>query len=111
MAEIEWKLRGNCSKLSAMEADNLFFRSRGRPPASEQFRKFCDSCPVAERCLAYGIALKDRYGVWGGLTQRDILNLSPKIKKALLDKYQAPRVLVHPPEYLPVTEEQFFLLF
>jgi len=29
----------------------------------------CASCPVRTQCLDHAIAVDERYGVWGGLTQ------------------------------------------
>ena len=29
----------------------------------------CASCPVRQKCLEHAIAVDERYGVWGGLTQ------------------------------------------
>lgn len=31
-------------------------------------KAICATCPVRERCLDYAIDIKERHGVWGGMT-------------------------------------------
>ena len=31
----------------------------------------CQQCPVREECLQYAIDHDERYGIWGGLTDRE----------------------------------------
>ena len=72
----EWQLRGSCR-----DADpELFFSpdsERGaRRRAREQVAKsYCARCPVLEQCRAHALAVREPYGVWGGLNpaERDAL--------------------------------------
>lgn len=31
----------------------------------------CRSCPVRAECLEYALASKERFGIWGGATERE----------------------------------------
>jgi WhiB family redox-sensing transcriptional regulator len=31
----------------------------------------CRTCPVREECLGYALAARERYGIWGGTTERE----------------------------------------
>ncbi len=33
--------------------------------------QICDSCAVREQCLDYALTVRERYGVWGGTTERE----------------------------------------
>jgi len=37
----------------------------------------CSICPVQEECLDHAIETKERYGVWGGLNEKDRRKVSP----------------------------------
>lgn len=37
-------------------------------------------CPVQEQCLAYALETDQRFGVWGGLTERDLSKLRTQAK-------------------------------
>ncbi|MGH3496796.1 MAG: WhiB family transcriptional regulator [Nocardioidaceae bacterium] len=65
----EWQYSGSC-----MKADpEVFFspesergpRRRARENAA---KSYCARCPVIDQCLRHALAVKEPYGVWGGLT-------------------------------------------
>ena len=68
----EWQWRGAC-----VDADpHLFFHSEGeRGPArlrrDTAAQAVCARCPVVEACRQHGLAVREPYGVWGGLTEGD----------------------------------------
>jgi WhiB family redox-sensing transcriptional regulator len=68
----EWQLQGSCR-----DADpRLFFHPEGeRGPARRErdaaAREICSTCPVLEQCRSHAIAVREPYGVWGGLTEDD----------------------------------------
>jgi len=31
----------------------------------------CSACPVREQCLEHALTMNERYGVWGGLTEKE----------------------------------------
>ena len=80
-----------CAKLSAKEADRLFFQINPNTPdqdlrgarkteAAEAAIDMCRKCPVLKQCLEYALRHPEsaEYGVWGGVTvaqRRRILRL------------------------------------
>lgn len=38
---------------------------------AEQALAVCRICAVQEECLEYAISAKERYGIWGGTTERE----------------------------------------
>jgi len=39
--------------------------------SAEAAKTICMSCPVREPCLEHAIAVREKHGVWGGLTARE----------------------------------------
>ena len=89
-----------CAKLSAEEADRLFFQINPNVPdqdlrgarkteAAEAAIDMCRKCPVLKQCLEYALRHPEsaEYGVWGGATvaqRRRILRLGENaITKAI----------------------------
>lgn len=68
----EWQLVGSCR-----DADpTLFFHPEGeRGPARRNrdaaAKAVCASCPVLDQCREHALAVREPYGVWGGLTEDD----------------------------------------
>ena len=49
-------------------------RSRGgqsRLRDRREAARLCHGCPVLHECLEYAVATRQRYGVWGGMSERD----------------------------------------
>jgi WhiB family redox-sensing transcriptional regulator len=69
-----WRLQAACR-----EADSaVFFSLDGeRDPAREvreaRAKAICARCPAIRECAGYAIAAGERYGVWGGLSERERL--------------------------------------
>lgn len=44
-------------------------------PVSEEdawrAKEICAACMVREECLAYSLTNRERYGVWGGITEKE----------------------------------------
>lgn len=53
---------------------------------ARQAKKICAACPVRNQCLAYAIDHDERYGIWGGLSERE----RRSIKKTTQPKRCAP---------------------
>jgi WhiB family redox-sensing transcriptional regulator len=68
----EWQLLGVCR-----DADpRLFFHPEGeRGPARRnrdvEAKRLCEACPVMADCREHALAVREPYGVWGGLTEDD----------------------------------------
>jgi WhiB family redox-sensing transcriptional regulator len=46
----------------------LFFPERGDDTLAP--KRICASCPVAEQCLDYAMTLNEKFGIWGGASER-----------------------------------------
>ncbi len=60
-----WMLDGHCRG----KAPSFFFPSDG--VGVEHARKVCAGCPVKVECLEYALANDERFGIWGGLSERE----------------------------------------
>jgi WhiB family redox-sensing transcriptional regulator len=68
----EWQYDGACRSADP----RLFFHPEGeRGPAKVKREAaalaFCARCPVVDACREFGLATRDEFGVWGGLTETD----------------------------------------
>jgi WhiB family redox-sensing transcriptional regulator len=54
--------------LCAQTDPELFFPEKGG--STEAAKKLCEKCPVKTECLAFGLANREPYGVFGGLSTR-----------------------------------------
>ncbi len=63
-ADPTWRLRAACRGLGP----DLFFPETAVGIA--QAKAVCLGCAVREPCLAYALATRQRFGVWGGTTER-----------------------------------------
>ena len=66
--EWEWQLRGSCRQADA----ELFFtpdleRGVKRRAREEVAKSYCNRCPVLAQCRPHALAVREPYGVWGGL--------------------------------------------
>ena len=39
--------------------------------AEESAKAICAVCPVREACLEHALSVREKHGVWGGLTERE----------------------------------------
>jgi WhiB family transcriptional regulator, redox-sensing transcriptional regulator len=66
----EWQLEGSCRAADP----RLFFHPEGeRGPARRErdaaAKEICATCPVLRQCRAHALAVREPYGIWGGLTE------------------------------------------
>lgn len=47
----------------------IFFPQNKQEEASAL--AICSACPVREECLEHAIAMNERFGVWGGATEKE----------------------------------------
>ncbi len=72
----EWMAEGNCRT----EAPSMFFPSDG--VGVEVARRICATCPVKEPCLEFAIETNQKYGIWGGLTDKERASLKRRRARA-----------------------------
>ena len=60
-----WRKKAQCLGIDP----DLFFPDRG--VSSAQAKQICEICEVAKECLDYALGNKERYGIWGGLNEKD----------------------------------------
>lgn len=66
--------------LCAQTDPEAFFPERGKVPA--EAKRICQSCPVRADCLDYALRTGQRFGVWGGLSERERRRLQPSRQHA-----------------------------
>lgn len=49
----------------------LFFTERGDNWTMEDAKAICRACTVREECLEYALVEGIKYGIWGGLSERE----------------------------------------
>ena len=79
-----WRLRAACRHVDSA----VFFSPDGERPPQRDAREtrakaICGGCPVIGQCAAYAIQYGERYGVWGGLSERERAALAPGPGRAL----------------------------
>jgi WhiB family redox-sensing transcriptional regulator len=72
LASWSWRLRAACRHVDS----GIFYSSEGerapeRDAREARAKAICARCPVIGPCAAYAIQHDERYGVWGGLSERE----------------------------------------
>jgi WhiB family transcriptional regulator, redox-sensing transcriptional regulator len=67
-----WRLEAACGGLPS----SVFFSPDGERGAARRRREraakaICARCRVRQRCADYALAHRERYGVWGGLSEHE----------------------------------------
>ncbi len=60
-----WALKANCLG----QDPEIFYPEKGG--SSRGAKRICNVCPVMEPCLEYALRRQERYGVWGGKSERE----------------------------------------
>ena len=55
--------------LCAQTDPEAFFPEKGG--STREAKKVCSSCEVRAECLDYALAHDERFGIWGGLSERE----------------------------------------
>jgi WhiB family redox-sensing transcriptional regulator len=63
--ELEWQERALCAQTDP----EAFFPEKGG--STREAKKICLSCEVRPECLEYALASDERFGIWGGLSERE----------------------------------------
>ena len=64
-AQRTWQRRANCMGVDP----DLFFPERGA--STREAKEVCRGCVVREECLEYALANGEKFGIWGGLSERE----------------------------------------
>ena len=60
-----WQERANCLGVDP----DLFFPERGA--STREAKSVCRGCEVRLECLEYALAQGEKFGIWGGLSERE----------------------------------------
>lgn len=65
LIDLAWQDDANCMGANA----DLFFPERGA--STRKAKQICGECEVQVECLEYAIANGEKFGIWGGLSERE----------------------------------------
>jgi WhiB family redox-sensing transcriptional regulator len=65
LEEFGWQERALCAQTDP----EAFFPEKGG--STREAKKVCLSCDVSGECLDYALANDERFGIWGGLSERE----------------------------------------
>ena len=55
---------------ACLQADpDAFYPEKGG--SSRAAKRVCHTCPVQAECLSYALANDERFGIWGGMSERE----------------------------------------
>lgn len=60
-----WQNKANCMGVDP----ELFFPERGA--STREAKEVCRGCVVRDECLEYALANGEKFGIWGGLSERE----------------------------------------
>jgi len=63
--EVHWQERALCSQTDP----EAFFPEKGG--STREAKKICTGCEVRGECLEYALEKDERFGIWGGLSERE----------------------------------------
>ncbi|WP_269801785.1 WhiB family transcriptional regulator [Blastococcus atacamensis] len=61
----EWRLDALCAETDP----EAFFPEKGG--STRDAKRVCTGCPVRAQCLEFALANDERFGIWGGLSERE----------------------------------------
>ncbi|HEX5349733.1 MAG TPA: WhiB family transcriptional regulator [Pseudonocardiaceae bacterium] len=63
--EQDWQERALCAQTDP----EAFFPEKGG--STREAKLICSGCEVRAECLEYALAFDERFGIWGGLSERE----------------------------------------
>ena len=63
--ELSWQERALCAQTDP----EAFFPEKGG--STREAKRVCLSCDVRSECLEYALGHDERFGIWGGLSERE----------------------------------------
>ncbi|BDZ42849.1 hypothetical protein GCM10025865_21480 [Paraoerskovia sediminicola] len=68
-----WQERALCAQTDP----EAFFPEKGG--STREAKKVCTGCPVRSECLEYALENDERFGIWGGLSERERRKLKRRV--------------------------------
>ncbi len=65
MIDTSWQAYANCLGVDP----DLFFPERGA--STREAKEVCRGCVVKDDCLEYALASGEKFGIWGGMSERE----------------------------------------
>jgi WhiB family redox-sensing transcriptional regulator len=72
-SEEDWYEQALCSQTDP----DAFFPEKGG--STKEAKRICLGCPVKKQCLQWALDKDERFGVWGGLSERERRRLKRRI--------------------------------
>jgi WhiB family redox-sensing transcriptional regulator len=69
----EWQERALCSQTDP----EAFFPEKGG--STREAKRICGRCEVKAECLEYALGHDERFGIWGGLSERERRKLKRRV--------------------------------
>lgn len=63
--DANWQERGTCKEVDP----EIFFPEKGG--STREAKAVCQRCPVRDACLEEALASDERFGIWGGFSERE----------------------------------------
>ena len=63
--ELAWQTEALCAQTDP----EAFFPEKGG--STRDAKRVCESCPVQAECLDYAMSKDEKFGIWGGLSERE----------------------------------------
>ncbi len=76
-----WQKLANCRGVNP----NLFYPERG--VSTSQAKAVCGGCQVQDECLEYAVQRGEKFGIWGGLSERERRKIR-KERKIQIEEYE-----------------------
>ena len=70
---LDWQERALCAQTDP----EAFFPEKGG--STREAKKVCLGCEVRSECLEYALAHDERFGIWGGLSERERRKLKKRV--------------------------------
>lgn len=71
--EQEWQEQALCAQTDP----EAFFPEKGG--STREAKRICHACPVQDDCLEFALEHDERFGIWGGLSERERRRLKREI--------------------------------
>lgn len=82
--EGDWRELGLCQQVDS----ELFFPDKGG--STKEAKRVCAACEVRPQCLEAAMANDERFGIWGGLSERERRRLKRQSGAAAVDGQETP---------------------